>query len=108
MTEHHTNTGARTPNFSIKSPECKPLSHHTHTHTHTHTHHVTIFSLSGNATRQQSTLQVDGLYKSTHTGNLHGVKLKLKKQKGLTVSNPLWNQNEKNIQYRTKGYHKLV
>jgi len=20
-------------NFSIKSPECKPLSHHTHTHT---------------------------------------------------------------------------
>ena len=28
MTEHHANTGARTPNLSIKS--------HTHTHTHTH------------------------------------------------------------------------
>jgi len=33
VTEHHANTGARTPNLSIKSPECKPLSHqwpHTH------------------------------------------------------------------------------
>jgi len=51
MTEHHANTGAIAPNLSIKSPECKPLSHqwpHTstltltsHTHTHTHTHSLT-------------------------------------------------------------------
>ena len=86
--------GLELPTFRLRAPSANH-SATTHTHTHTHTHPVAIFSPSGNATRQQSTLQVDGLYKSTHTGNLHGVKLKLKKQKGLTVSNPLWNQNEK-------------
>ena len=43
MTEHHANTGARTPNLTIKTPECKPLSRqrpHTHKHTHMYTHHT--------------------------------------------------------------------
>jgi len=41
MTEHHANTGARTPKLSIKSPEYKPLSRQCPPHQHTHTYTTT-------------------------------------------------------------------
>ena len=62
-----------TPNLSIESPECIPLSHHITTHTHTHVHTIKPHPLATPNSPHSLAHDHDGLVASAHLHPLHQV-----------------------------------